>query len=272
MAYSSEPGVKPGRGFVPPRNDDEQFLMRRAQDLFYTADARGVPRHSGFLTGREQDLCRAAMHKCGCESYVFDGGWADAERKVLCITPPDCLWNEQPVACVQLCLSLPAGASQPEHRDYLGALMGLEIDRSCLGDILPDPRTPGMAYLFCLEDKAEFICRELTGVGKFPVKAEVCSTELAAAVPQPERKMKTGTLASLRLDAALSEMMGTGRSQAAEYIAAGRVEINHLPEQRQHAPVYEGDIFTVRGKGRWQLTAVKGKSKKDRIIIEYFQY
>ena len=84
--------------------------------------------------------------------------------------------------------------------------------------------------------------------------------------------MKTGTVPSLRLDAVLSELIGTGRTQASELIAAGRVEVNHLPELRQHAPVYAGDIFTVRGKGRYQLTEIKGKSKKDRVIIEYFEY
>ena len=50
------------------------------------------------------------------------------------------------------------------------------------------------------------------------------------------------------------------------------MEINHLPAESVHAPVYEDDVFTVRGKGRFQLTALPGKSKKDRLIIEYFQY
>ena len=149
MAYSSDPAAQAKRGFVPPRSEEEQLMMRRAQDLFSTAEARGVPRHSGFLTAREQDLCLAAMHKCGCKTYAFNGGWPGAERKVLCIVPQDCPWQEEPVQCIELRLSLPAGAAAPEHRDYLGALMGLAIDRSCLGDILPDTRTPGLAYLFC---------------------------------------------------------------------------------------------------------------------------
>jgi RNA-binding protein YlmH len=42
--------------------------------------------------------------------------------------------------------------------------------------------------------------------------------------------------------------------------------------EKPHAPVYEQDVFTVRGKGRFRLTALPGKSKKDRSIIEFFQY
>ena len=131
---------------------------------------------------------------------------------------------------------------------------------------------PNSAYLFCLENKVDFICRELTSVGKFPLQASVCSAEKAAAVPQPKRALKTGTVPSLRLDAVLSEIMGTGRSQAAEYIAAGRVEINHLPLRAAHETAYARDIFTVRGVGRFRLQSIGGKSRKDRQFICYFQY
>ena len=79
-------------------------------------------------------------------------------------------------------------------------------------------------------------------------------------------------MSSLRLDAVLAAMLRCSRGQACELIAAGRVEINHLPAESTHAPVYEGDVFTVRGKGRFGLTALPGKSKKDRSIIEFFQY
>ena len=51
-----------------------------------------------------------------------------------------------------------------------------------------------------------------------------------------------------------------------------RLEINHVPVSSAHAPVYEGDIFTVRGMGRFKLEALGGKSRKDRLFIQYFQY
>ena len=66
--------------------------------------------------------------------------------------------------------------------------------------------------------------------------------------------------------------MHTSRTKAADYIAAGRVEINHLPLRAAHEPVYARDIFTVRGVGRYQLAEIGGKSRKDRVFISFFQY
>ena len=91
-------------------------------------------------------------------------------------------------------------------------------------------------------------------------------------IPAQPCKEVRDTVSSLRLDAVLSAMLHVSRGTAAELIEAGRVEINHLPVEKPHAPVYEQDVFTVRGKGRFRLTALPGKSKKDRSIIEFFQY
>ena len=98
-----------------------------------------------------------------------------------------------------------------------------------------------------------------------------------AAVPEhvlaaPQRALREATVPSLRADAVLGAMMNTSRALAAQAIAAGKVEVNHLPLRTAHEPVYEGDLFTVRGQGRWRLQAVGGKSRKDRIFITFFQY
>ena len=70
------------------------------------------------------------------------------------------------------------------------------------------------------------------------------------------------TVASLRADAVLGAMLHTSRSLAAAAIAAGKVELNHLPLRSAHEPVFAGDLFTVRGAGRWRVKAIGGKSRK----------
>ena len=137
--------------------------------------------------------------------------------------------------------------------------------------VLP-PEEPGTAYLFALEPAAALICQELRSVGRTEVTAQQLALDEVPEFAQAERRLQTATVSSLRLDAVLAAMLRCSRGMAAELVAAGRVEINHLPVSSAHAPVYESDVFTVRGKGRFRLTALPGKSKKDRQIIEFFQY
>ena len=117
MARSTDPAPKAARGFVPARSDDERFLMRHIEDLARTAQTRGIPRYSAFLSDREQDLARAALNRAGLEEdFRFEGGWPEAERRVLCIEPEGS-WSEFPVRCVQLQCRTQAGAALPAHKD-----------------------------------------------------------------------------------------------------------------------------------------------------------
>ena len=154
------------------------------------------------------------------------------------------------------------------HRDLLGSLMALGVTRETLGDILVFPR---WADVLATAPAAELLLSDWTDAGR--VRLHTAPLPLAQLTP-PQEKTKEirDTVSSLRLDAVLSAMLHVSRGTAAELIEAGRVEINHLPVEKPHAPVYEQDVFTVRGKGRFRLTALPGKSKKDRSIIEFFQY
>ena len=272
MARSIDPQPKAVRGFIPARTDEERFLMRHIEDLAHTAFSRGIARYSAFLSDREQDLARAALGRADVEGgFRFEGGWPDAERKVLCLEPEGS-YGEAPICCVRLqCRALP-GVALPAHKDYLGSLMGLALKREALGDIVLPEDQPGTAYVFALEPAAQLICRELFQAGHTELTTALLPLEEVPQFPQAEREVRSATVSSLRLDAVLAAMLRCSRGQAAELITAGRVEINHLPADKPHAPVYEDDVFTVRGKGRFRLTALPGKSKKDRSIIEFFQY
>ena len=163
-SIDAQPGV---RGFVPAQNDEERFLMRHVEDLARAAFGRGIARYSDFLSDREQQLAQAALNRADApeESCRFEGGWPGAERRVLCLEPEDC-YPACPVCCVRLrCRGL-AGAQLPVHKDYLGSLMGLELRREALGDIVLPPEEPGTAYVFALEPAADLICQELRSVGR----------------------------------------------------------------------------------------------------------
>ena len=166
MARSIDPAPKAVRGFVPARSDEERYLMRHIEDLARTAESRGIPRYSAFLSDREQDLARAALNRAAVpeNAYHFEGGWPGAERRLLCLEPEGS-WPDSPLCCVRLTCRVQAGAALPAHKDYLGSLMGLELRREALGDIVLPSDAPGTAYVFALEPAAQLICQELLQAG-----------------------------------------------------------------------------------------------------------
>lgn len=256
------------RGFVPPRDDGERLLMRRVEELCRVSRERGIPRYTGFLSDREQTLAEAACHRAGCTDFRFWGGYPEAERRVLCLEPPEA-WQEEPLAFLRMTAQ---GTETPGHRDYLGAILGLGLERTCVGDLLQDPQDPQVFYAVVLADKQAFIAAELTSAGRCPVRAEALQELPEHLARGPERPLQEATVSSLRADAVLAAMMHTSRARAADYIATGRVEVGHLALQAPHAAVYAGDIFTVRGVGRYRLAGIGGKSRKDRVFISFFQY
>ena len=141
-----------------------------------------------------------------------------------------------------------------------------------MGDLLADPEREDTFYAVILADKQEFINAELTGAGHCTVHTACIDALPARLAESRERTLQEATVPSLRADAVLAAMLHTSRTRAAEYIAADRVEINHLPLKAAHETAYAADIFTVRGVGRFKLAAIGGKSRKDRLFISFYQY
>lgn len=261
-----EPGPAAQRGFIPPRTEAENLLWRRVEELCGIAARRGIPRCTGFLSDREQTLAQAALDKAGCTFGRFWGGWPGAERKVLCLEPPDA-WQLEPVAAVRVAWA--PGADAPQHRDVLGAVLGLGLERAAVGDVLLQPQA---AYVFVLADKAPFIAQNLTSAGHCAVTAEAYAEVPRQALEPPPRTVQEATVPALRADAVLAAMLRAPRARAAQLIAAGKVQVGHLPLRAAHERVFAGDIFTVSGVGRYCLQEIGGKSRKDRVFIRYFQY
>ena len=155
----------------------------------------------------------------------------------------------------------------PGHRDYLGAILALGIRREWIGDILV---TGDCAYVFCLPS-VESTLLGLDRAGRITVKAAPVSL---SEVPRIEKKVKeqTFTVKSLRLDAVTGELFGLSRTKAAEMIRLGAVSLNYAECLKPDAEIREGDVLSVKGKGKGRVAEVCGRSKKDRIFLHTERY
>jgi len=242
----------------------EDDLIRRAEDLADRCERTASVTHTTFLTPAECFQIERWRPRADC-AVLLRGGYTGAERRCAFFLPE---WQDPETfdPADWLCaIEGTAAFGEPGHRDWLGAVLGLGIGRDWLGDILIDgPR----ATLFCLPSVKDHLLLNLDKVGRWGVKLR----EIALAdVEAPERQMeeRVFSVQSPRLDAVAAGTFRLSRSAAAEAIAAGLVSLNYAICLKPDAPVREGDILSLRGRGKAAvLDAGDHASKKGRLFVK----
>ena len=241
---------------------EEHELLRRAEDLMERCERSGSLCATHFLTPAERlRLERWAKTKPDCR-LLFSGGHPDCERTIALFLPdymaPEWLdLNEQIKA-----LELTAAFGSPGHRDYLGALLGMGIGREWLGDIWVRENT---AVIFCLPGVERHLL-SIDKVGRWTVRTRSLPLEEITA-PERRVKEKSFSVQSLRLDAAVGGLFDLSRTEAARQIAAGNVSLNYELSDKADRPVREGDILSLRGRGKGKITGTGGTSRKGRLFV-----
>ena len=244
-------------------------LDKRLNELALRAQHTGRVCATRFLEPSTLAAVNAAASQAGVKVALW-GGYEGAERCVAAFyagDPPEA--GDWPV--VALRLQWNAKFANPGHRDLLGAMMGLGIEREMTGDIaMGTYRDAPCAYLFALEEVADYIAANLDSAGRASLKVSV-ATETPQLIP-PEGESLRLTVQQQRLDAVLAAACRLSRSEAQRLIAAGLVKLNHVPQLRPDARLSEGDLISARGYGRVKVTAFQGESRRGRQVVQVFRY
>ncbi|MCD8037113.1 MAG: YlmH/Sll1252 family protein [Clostridiales bacterium] len=197
------------------------------------------------------------------------GGFAEAERKRIAFFPDYFSEDEIifPICAVKIThnAKFTSGLS---HRDFLGSILGLGLERSRVGDIVV---LDDAAYCFAEDDIASYIAANLEKVGRASVKTEIINP---SEIVMPEKKMdiKNVTVSSLRADTVFGAVFGKSRSEAQELIRSERASVNWNVINSVSETIDEGDILSLKGSGRGKLVEVGGTTKKGRIVITVGRY
>jgi RNA-binding protein YlmH len=154
------------------------------------------------------------------------------------------------------------------HRDVLGALMGLGISRQKIGDI----HVSEDAIDFVADSTmASYITANLDKVGRAGIRiAMIEMKDLAENTPTLRRA--EDTVKSLRLDSVIASAYHLSRQEAQQAVKSGVVKVNYRETLQTSCTIAEGDLISVRGKGRFLLETVAGETKKERIRVVLAHY
>ncbi|MBQ9151903.1 MAG: hypothetical protein IJX72_06605 [Clostridia bacterium] len=279
-------------GMTALQSEDIRLLLARLDDLCHFA-ARGEMAVSPYLTPREAKY--AARHlaaRIHAGTALLWGGYPGAERTRAVILPdytegltdPDTLAAD-PVAALrgtgldELADTLRDAATPVHirgsgyrtltHRDYLGSVLGLGLEREAIGDILvPDEHS---AYLLTSARMADFLTTQMEKVATDTVKVSRLpeGTPLAGT-----RRLQpiTDTVASERLDCVVAALCNLSREKAQMTVRSGIVELDYEPCDACDTTVEAPAVISVRGYGKFAVHAFDGTTRKGRIRFSAGKY
>lgn len=249
-------------------NKEELLLQKRLAELSRIAYTREIVTFSEFLNLNELNILHTTPKDMLLSQYKTYGGYGLSERQMAAFLPDALYYDYQyPIQIIEISPVNRKFAEELSHRDYLGAVMNLGIERCKLGDILIED---GKAILFAKEELAGYIMEHLTRIRHTTVRTSILPAFEDSYEPRYE-ELK-GTVASVRLDTVLSLAYPLSRSKVTGLIEGARVFVNGKLVTSNGYRLKEGDILSVRKMGRIGYNGILSETKKGRYMVSIRKY
>lgn len=248
--------------------EKDEFFIKRIRELASLSYQRDIVTFSDFLNLSEQNMINDRKNQMPGVVMECFGGYEQAERQMVSFHPDALFYSwEYPIKCLKVEPLAAKFSEDLTHRDFLGAVLNLGIERSVIGDILIQNHT---AWIFCHSKIADFIIENLTRVRHTTIKISVVDNP--EHIPEPEFQEICGTCASVRLDALIGMAFQTSRSSMVSFIEDGQVFVNGKMITSNGYEPKEGDIISVRRKGRFRYEGVSRQTRKGRNSVKLLRY
>lgn len=247
----------------------DELLKKRFRELAQKCWQKNQYTYTGFLSPSEL----ACFYEIERElSYVAGSAWGGSalcERVMVRFGSEEELGyrEEFPIACIRVRPLVEKFSDDLTHRDFLGALMNLGIERSTMGDILIKGNT---ACLFCVENMADFIMENISKVKHTSVLCERIA-EPPDWTQDDGQEVKI-QIASGRIDAAVSRVYRLSRSEAITLFGQKKVFLNGRQCENNSQMLKDGDTVSVRGYGKFVYLGAQSESKKGKINVVVLCY
>lgn len=242
---------------------EELMLQKRLIELSKIAYQRGIVTFSDFLNLNELNILHTIPKDELHSGYVTFGGYDYSERQMVAFLPDAlCYDYDYPISVLKISPLQKKFSDKLSHRDYLGAVLNLGIERCKIGDILVEEE---YAILFVHKSLENYLLDELRKIKHTSVTASI--EDMQEFHYQPTTKEIKGTVSSLRLDSLLALAFSSSRSKLVSFIEGGKVFVNGKLITSNGYQIKEEDIISVRGLGRFRYIETISQTKKGRYYI-----
>lgn len=191
------------------------------------------------------------------------GVFNDSERRMISFNN---LYNiEFPIKVLKIDAS--SKFNEVTHRNYLGSLLSLGIERDKIGDLIVDNN---ICYVAVCSDISDYIIMNLERIGKNPCKIK----EITTGIEEINHQFKNEfiLIQSMRLDSVVAKLTKKSRGIAQEIIEEGLVLVNYTVTRSKSFEISKGDRVTIRRYGKFIIGECSDQSKSGKYKIEIKKY
>lgn len=245
-------------------SDDDKQLIARLNNGIDLCLTRQKSYFMPFMSERKQALLVSELKKAYFDNYLLFGGYDDSERKMLGLFFDEPSTSIFPICGIEFSFRK---CDRLTHRDFLGSLMSLGIERETVGDILVED---GRAVVFVKAELSDYVKSQISKVGRVGVKVD--DADLSKLPQGRGVEEKTFIVSSLRLDNIVAAVCKLSREKTKTVIMSDSVCVNFEETKNVSFNLKENDVFTIRGKGKFVLKGILGTTGKGRMRISVIHY
>jgi RNA-binding protein YlmH len=246
------------------KTPEEKLALAKVLDRLFLCLNNGVCAYSDFINILHANkFIQWIQDEYGASGIAY-GGADDCERVMIGFCPDD-VAPEFPVCRVLIKYNDRFG--KLTHRDFLGSLLGLGLDRRMIGDIIADDTV----IAFVHKNIADDICSNLKQVKRSPVSAIISNIPADSdALPRPDSgSFVRVSVKQPRLDSVISAAFHLSRQKAGEVIKR-RVSVDYSPVTADSHTVKVNQIITVRGYGRIVVQEISHGADKVILLLKVY--
>lgn len=246
--------------------NDEELIKKRLIELANRAYTNNCYEFTDFLNMSELSIFYQMKNELKFAGADVNGGHQTSERCMVRFGDENlCGYTlDYPILIIKISPANAKFADKLSHRDFLGSIMGLGIERSKIGDIFVDSET-NTGYVFVHLDIADYILTNLSFIRHTKVKNEIIEELPEVLLKEPKEKVLT--LSSNRIDAVISKAYNLSRGVVINLIKENKVYINGCINTSNSISLKKDDVVSVRGYGRFVFAEELGLNKKEKIKI-----
>lgn len=253
--------------YIDSLKDDDRFIARRILDLQSVVKVSEKYKSTDFLTFSEIAIARSVLNFFKDIKYEETGLSINAERKIFIISSLDIDLTATLTEIISM-IKISHLPTTIIHRDVLGSLLSLGINRSKVGDIFFVGRD---AYIIIKKELETFLLENFNQIGNHKIKATLDHIENGYDLDHNYKSIEL-IVSSLRIDNIVSSVVNTSRSKSLMLVDKGSVKLNGVTDLKKNQMIVENDVFSIKGIGKFKFAGIKGSTKKGNLILQLKEY